>query len=182
MSSDTDNTREFVGLIVSHQPNLRAYIISLIPGVPGTADVLQETNLVLWQKMKSFKPGTNFTAWAFAVARFEVKAHCRKLHRQSAMLADEKLAEELAAQISTEFDSGLDAIEARIQALQFCMQKLNENERELIRQRYGEKSTLAEYARQTGSSNSSLRTTLQRLRIGLRKCISERLAIAPMTP
>jgi len=181
MSSAPEHTREIVGLIVSHQPKLRAYIISLMPGVPGTADVLQETNLVLWQKMKSFKVGTNFTAWAFAIARFEVKAHCRKLHRQSAVMGDEKLLAALEDQISSDFEDGLNAIEDRIQALHFCLQKLDGEERELISHRYTNQLSLADYARQTGKSSSSLRTTLQRLRTGLRKCITERLALSPQS-
>ena len=177
MSAANQPSREFVGLVVRSQAKLRAFIISLMPGVPGAADVLQETNLVLWEKMNTFKPGTSFTAWAFTVARYEVMAHCRKLHRQEAAMTDANLVEQIADQIETDFSGGDDLIESRIQALQFCMQRLTEEEREVIRRRYSSGWSLAEYARQTNRSASSLRTKLQRLRTGLRNCISARLAV-----
>mgnify|MGYP000113776971 CR=1 FL=1 len=35
-----------------------------MPGMDGVDDVLQETNVVLWEKRATFEPGTNFRAWA----------------------------------------------------------------------------------------------------------------------
>lgn len=40
----------FVGELTRLQSQLRAYIISLMPGMSGAADVLQETNIVMWEK------------------------------------------------------------------------------------------------------------------------------------
>ena len=182
MSSPGNSDREFVGLIVRNQAKLRAFIISLMPGMPGVSDVLQETNLVLWEKMKSFRPGTNFSAWAFTVARYEVLAHCRKLHRQRAALSDECLIEEIAEEIEADFAQGEQVIEMRIQALHHCLKNLSEEERDVIRRRYTPGWSLAGYARETRCSASSLRTKLQRLRNGLRKCISARLTIPTQLP
>jgi RNA polymerase sigma-70 factor (ECF subfamily) len=182
MATDSEHTREFVGLIVRHQAKMRAFIISLMPGVPGVADVLQETNLVLWEKMKTFKSGTNFTAWAFTVARFEVMTHCRKLRRQEAAMKDSKLIEEIADQIEMDFAEGDGVIESRVEALKICMQRLSDEERDVVRRRYSTGWSLAEYARQTGLSASSLRTKLQRLRVTLRKCIAARLAMPGPPP
>ncbi len=171
--------RDFVGLIVRNQAKLRAFIISLMPGVPGVADVLQETNIVLWEKMKSFEPGTNFTAWAFAIARYEVMAHCRKIHRQQSALSDEKVVAEISAQIETDFSEGDEMIESRIQALHFCLNTLADDEREVIQRRYSEGWSLAGYAREIGTPSSSLRSKLHRIRNGLRKCIAARLTSPP---
>jgi len=33
---------------------MRSYIISLLPGSPDVRDVLQEVNIVLWEKMNDF--------------------------------------------------------------------------------------------------------------------------------
>ena len=79
MSLDAIQQAEFVGQITRHQTALRAYIISLMPGMDGVSDVLQETNLVLWEKRGKYQPGTNFQAWACAIARYEVKTHRRKM-------------------------------------------------------------------------------------------------------
>lgn len=181
MHLDSEQTREFVGLIVKHQTRLRAFIVSLMPGTPGVSDVLQETNLVLWEKMRSFKSGTNFTAWAFKVARFEVLAHCRKLRRLDRAMADPEVAERITEQIGADFAAGDDGMELRIQALQQCMARLSPEDRELVEIRYADETSLADFARRINRPDSSLRTTLQRLRAALRKCISSRLATAPYT-
>ena len=55
MSSDAQQQAEFVGEITHHQSALRAYIISLMPGISGTKDVLQETNLTLWEKRRRYE-------------------------------------------------------------------------------------------------------------------------------
>lgn len=67
--------QEYVKLMTDHQWPLRGFILSLMPGSPDVGDVLQETNLVLWQKRRQFKLGTNFFAWACRIARYEVMHH-----------------------------------------------------------------------------------------------------------
>lgn len=72
----------YVKLMTEHQGNLRAFIVSLMPGSPDVADVLQETNAALWQKREKFEPETNFTAWAFHLRGFSCRAEVR-LHPHS---------------------------------------------------------------------------------------------------
>ena len=91
MSLDAIQQAEFVGQITRHQSMLRAYIISLMPGMDGVDDVLQETNIVLWEKRSNYQPGTNFRAWACAIARLEVKTQRRKMLRLGKSLLDEDL-------------------------------------------------------------------------------------------
>jgi RNA polymerase sigma-70 factor (ECF subfamily) len=51
-----------VQLLVTHQSVIRAFVISLLPGVSETDDVIQNTNEILWTKRESFELGTNFKA------------------------------------------------------------------------------------------------------------------------
>src|SRR5210317_1132212 len=114
MKFDAAQQAEFVGQIARHQAALHAYIISLMPGMDGVDDVLQETNLVLWEKRRTFEPGTNFRAWACAVARFKVMGHRRKLAQLGFRLFDDELAEQLAAECEAEpeeFDLRLRALD-----------------------------------------------------------------------
>ena len=178
MPSSTEHQREFIGLITQHQVSLRAYIISLMPGLEGASDVLQETNLILWEKRDSFKVGTNFTAWAFSIARYETKNHKRKLQRKQATLClDEDLTDELAefCQLSP------DETEMRLCALQNCLTKLKGNELLLIKHRYASDTTLKDYAEGLNRPVGSLRVTLHRIRAGLRKCISYQLKSGAIT-
>ena len=45
---DPIELQAFIKLLTEHQANLRAFIVSLMPGSPDVADVLQETNVIPW--------------------------------------------------------------------------------------------------------------------------------------
>lgn len=47
-------------LLTSHQQTLYAYIRTLLPEADVASDVLQETNLMLWQRAGEFSPGSDF--------------------------------------------------------------------------------------------------------------------------
>ena len=172
MHPASEHQQEFIGLITQHQASLRAYIISLMPGLQGASDVLQETNLILWEKRGSFEVGTNFIAWAFSIARYETKNHKRKLQRKQVTIClDEDLADELAEFcLLSPGDS-----EIRMSALERCLTKLKKSELRLIKHRYSSDSTLKNYAESLNRPVGSLRVTLHRIRTGLRKCISYQL-------
>ena len=164
----------FVGEITRFQTQLRAYIISLMPGASGAQDVLQETNLVLWEKRAKFEQGTNFRAWACAIARLEVKAHRRKMYRLGTTMLDEDLADQLAEPLQSDEETP----EEHLQVLEHCLTRLRAPERELIEHRYFSKSTLDEFAATSGRSTETLRNSLYRIRAALRKCIKDKLAIS----
>lgn len=164
---------EFVSLLTEHQPDLWAFIISLMPGDPDVADVLQKTNLVLWNKQSQFSAGTSFRAWAFTIARFEVLNHLKKQRRSHPVLLDPELLETLA----TEAQSELDRHDQRLEALENCLAELSPQNRDLLAHRYRSGLGLLEYAERLGRSVSSLSVTLNRLRTVLRQCIERRVAM-----
>lgn len=163
----------FVGEITRFQTRLRAYIISLMPGARGVEDVLQETNIVLWEKRAKFEPGTNFRAWACAIARLEVKAHRRQMYRVAMVMLDDDLADQLAEPLQSDSERP----EEHLQALELCLSKLSEPERELIEHRYYTNATLEEFAMRSRRSSETLRNSLYRIRAALRKCVKDKLAI-----
>src|SRR6185295_17761076 len=55
-------------LFVAHTSLLKGFILGLLPDHNRAEDVLQEVFLTLTQKADEFTPGTDFTAWARAVA------------------------------------------------------------------------------------------------------------------
>lgn len=102
MSLHSEKTHEFIKLLTGHQSALRAFIVSLMPGSPDVQDVLQDTNVVIWEKMDSFEPGTNFKAWVFTIARNMVKAQLKK-NRQ---LQKPSLNEEVIQMINETWHTG----------------------------------------------------------------------------
>src|SRR5579871_2381594 len=72
------------------QVRLFAYLVSLLGDIHEARNVLQETNLELWRKSAEFMVGTDFGAWARAIAHYKVLASLRD-KRRDRLLFDEEL-------------------------------------------------------------------------------------------
>ena len=170
MTPDLED-QEFVRLLTDHQSALLAYIRSLMPGYPGARDILQHTNITLWQKKGDFTLGTNFKAWSFSVARFQVLSQRRRLRREGWLVFDEDVATQFADEAPFETDE-IDDVQA---ALRNCLRKLRDNDRALVEKRYAENTTLDEYAKELNRSPGTLKARLFKIRAGLRACIDREL-------
>lgn len=171
---DGQQLQEFVQQLTKNQTRIHAFIVSLMPGNPDVEDVLQETNLTLWQSRNRFRPGSNFLAWAFSIARFQVFNQHKREKRHNRVLLSSQLLDLLADEVPTEHDH-----QAYLQALESCRAKLTEIQRELIDARYQPGHSLESLAQQTGRKASALRVALMRIRSTLRECIERSLRERP---
>ncbi|MDP4646082.1 MAG: sigma-70 family RNA polymerase sigma factor [Akkermansiaceae bacterium] len=167
---DPRNQQEFVSLLTDHQEVIRSYIISQLPGSPDVRDILQEVNIMLWEKAEEFEIGTNFGAWSCTVAYYKILEHRRKL-KMDGKLA---FADDLGALLSDEsIGRETDDLEEKRTALILCLRKLSSKNRDLLRARYeSQKGGMERVAEETGRTKESLRVTLSRLRSVLRRCIN----------
>lgn len=163
---------EFIEQVTRAQRPLHAFVLSLVRNVADADDVLQETNLVLWRKSAEFEPGTNFDAWAFRIAQFQVMAF-RKRAQRSKLHFDDGLLELLAADAADEFGRGHDA---RQNALSACLQKLKPDQRKLIAVRYEPGGCVNDIAASQGRSPKAVSEALRRIRRTLMTCIESTLA------
>lgn len=171
MEPKEEDDGAFVALLTEHQLAIRYYVASLLPGDPSAPDVTQQANTTIWQKRNDFEIGTNFKAWAFAIARFEVLNYRKQQARDSRLTFSDELEEIIASEIEGESDD----FERHHAALRLCLQKLKPMDRDLIYHRYFRKEPLADFAAKTGRSVGGLKVTLHRLRRNLRRCIERRL-------
>jgi len=169
--TETDPDQDFIRLLTAHQGPVLAYIRSLMPGFTGASDILQLTNITLWKKKDVFEPGTNFKAWAFAIARNHVMDQRKKLKRNGWLVFSEDVARLFAAETEEEDVDHDDAY----RALEVCLSKLRPHDRELVQKRYGESVTLEDYARQLDRSAGTLKARLFKIRAGLRRCLDHQL-------
>lgn len=161
----------FVREVTANQRRLYAFILSLVRRPSDADDVLQETNLVLWQKSAEFTPGTNFIAWSFRIARFQVMA-LRKRQKRSHEAFDDELLDLLAK----DAESRVDDDEARRMALRNCVQKLRPDHAAMIAERYEPGGCVNDMAERAGKSPKALSEQLARVRAALLKCVSRTLA------
>lgn len=160
----------FVGLITQNQRSILGFLITLVPSAADAEDILQRTNLVLWRKRDQFEPGTNFKAWAFAIARWEALAFLKHSKKQGWLIFNDELAAKVAERMASVPDS---QVHAMPDSLQHCLSKLSEAHRQLILERYSSGLSLRECSEKFDRSERGLKVTLHRLRITLRRCISK---------
>ena len=141
--SDPVRVEMFLRLFGAHRQRVFQYILALLANLHDAEDVLQETNVVLWRKFAEYEPGTNFVAWATRIAHFEVLKHRRRQFRQrKQLLLDENLIEQLAAEATEE----VDRLSAASEALQRCLEKLADSDRELLQATYSATQKITEVA------------------------------------
>ncbi len=167
-----DATDQLVTQLTDNQGKLYGYIYSLVGDHARAADIVQETNLVLWRKHGEFEPGRPFLPWATAFAQFQVLAHLRDKGRDK-MLLDADLVEQLSAESARQSED----YESLRAALALCLRQLPEPSRLLIHRRYTEAATIGRIAEQSGLKDSAIRVALMRIRNQLADCVRRRLAV-----
>lgn len=158
-------------LFALHQRRLFLYISALIPS-PGDADeVLHETNIVIWKKFDQFEPGTDFLTWAYRIAQFQALEYRRRKAKAMPGFSPDVMAQ-IAGRALDE-DAHL---ERRRSALADCTRKLEHPDRTLLEQCYVPGARVAEIARNTGRTATSIYRTLRRIRNLLMDCVRRSLA------
>lgn len=160
---------EFVQLLTKAQLGLLRYITALVGNPEEASNILQETNLLLWEKFDEFEFGTNFDAWATKVAYWQVRAYVRDRHRDRLVFS-----EDLVTQLAEHGDAAAE-VDATVTALRGCLQHLRDSDYELIRLYYNDGFSVQRLSGHLGKSPSAIKGMLLRARRALRACIEQRL-------
>ena len=157
-------------LLEAMQPRLYGFILKRLADRDQTLEVLQRTNLVIWQKATDYRPGTSFEAWTFTIARFQLMAWRKNQSRNRLVFSDT-----VYEQIDNETDSSQVDDDARVSALKDCVKQLNVDESKLIEQRYREDIPLATIASTMNMSLDAIGMRLSRIRKKLGQCIQRKI-------
>ncbi|MFH1301909.1 MAG: sigma-70 family RNA polymerase sigma factor [Planctomycetota bacterium] len=161
---------QFVSLLARHHSLIRGFIGTLLPHQTDAEDVFQQTCLVLWRKWNTFDSEQSFSAWACGIAFYEVKNFQRVQSRDRLYFSDEVLS--LVAECQT---NSLTETDRQKQALDDCIQKLDGENRQFIRDCYHDQLTIKEVAAQSGRSADATYKKLARLRLRLMDCMQQTL-------
>jgi RNA polymerase sigma-70 factor (ECF subfamily) len=169
--ADCDPEERFLQLLLANERRVYAFILALVPVWSDADDVLQNTSAVLWRKRETFTLESDFVAWALSIARYEVLSY-RKRQRRDRMIFSDQTVELLAEQMASE---GLGS-DSRRDALESCVAKLKERDRELIRLRYEPRATTQGVADRVGRSIQAVYKALNRIHGQLLDCVRQTLA------
>lgn len=166
-----ERTREFVRLLARHERPLFAYILALVPNWADADEIAQETKIRLWEQFAEFEPGSQFGAWARKVAHYKILTYRRQQQRESVRFSAETV--ELLAAAA---ESRADTTSSRHFALERCLSRLSDSQRELVVQCYAQQEqSVRDAARQLGRTYEATRRSLFRIRKRLAECVDRTL-------
>lgn len=168
--SDRDLHNRFLRLFMGQEQALRVFVRSLLFSQDEEREVMQEVAVVLWRKFDPAMDEAAFTRWGFGVARMEALAFRRDRARDRHLFGDEVL--ELLAQTTVDH---AETLEAERRALEVCVEKLPDKQRELVRTAYAPGVRMDILAVKLGRTAISLYKTLHRIRLILTECARREL-------
>lgn len=171
--SPSEPSREYLQLIASHQGLLYTHIRKMVTDAHGAQDVLQETNLLLWQSSEKYEMGTNFGAYACKVAYFKSLEYIRKRKRSDFLSFDSDIVESLG----TAAQEAMHEDEHEL-ALGNCMKELKPEEQRLLKRRYYDRATVRAISEEEGCTEGSLQQLFFRIRKSLKICIEQKVSEA----
>jgi RNA polymerase sigma-70 factor (ECF subfamily) len=164
----------FIEALTRHQPVLEAFCHANLARREDAREVLQETNVRLWEKSADWNPDTEFLPWAFAVTRFMILSHVRDRMRDR-LVFDPDVVEAMEGHtevVSTELPE-------RQEALAHCLEEISDEHRALLHAHYVSGRTLRELAAQSSRSESAMKMLMLRVRERLSTCIQRRMGRCP---
>lgn len=174
-SGESSPDRSLAAALVTIQPRLYGFILTRLANHEHTWDVLQKTNLLICEKVDKFEVGTNFDAWAFTIARFQVMAWRKSQARNKLVFSDA-----VFEMIDHDPTEEAEAVTSRITALRQCVQRLKPADRSLLQYRYGDALSIAVIADILDTTVAALTMKLSRLRRQLAACISQQLDVVSL--
>lgn len=157
---------EFVRLLTRTQTDIYVFILGLTQTRSDADDILQEVNLALWRKRRTFEQGQDFRRWAFGFAMIAVRDFRTRSSRSLLKFSDATV-EALAADWSEYWSD----VEEQREALASCLEKLGTRERQCITDFYKAGASVHQIAEQINRPLSTVYKILARARAALRDCV-----------
>lgn len=171
MADVSNRVKEIQRLFLHHADVLEGFILALHPDFSVSKDLIHEVFLTLSAKASEFRPGSDFLAWARAVARLKVLEHLRR-RKAVPRLLDPEALDAVVSSAAEEEESWAD----RRRALAECLRQLAPRAREILELRYSAQTlSPREIAGRVAWTNGAVRVALARARRFLQECTERRL-------
>lgn len=159
---------QFLRLYVEQEQALHGYVRSMLPDRHEASEVMQEVIVTLWQK---YEGAEDFRRWAFGVARRKVLHHLQRRKRDRHVFGEELILQLADRQAELEERHCVQR-----EALDQCLEKLPQRQRELVLKAYTKGARMDELAAQRGETAMALYKKLHRIRQVLLECVRRTLA------
>ena len=169
---ETDGHDVFLTYLSRNYKRINGFIQMMLADAADVDDLMQETVLILWKKFDTFNPDQSFAAWGIGVARHRIMKLYERQRRDRVMFRPEVLY--AIAQHEEVFAKSFDE---RIQALNKCVEKLNDSDRMILYLRYHKGFSIKNMGVKLQRSAHGLYRSLKRISRMLLQCVRHRLAL-----
>jgi RNA polymerase sigma-70 factor (ECF subfamily) len=169
MDRQSSHTELVQRLFVKHIVAIRAFVRAFVPDFNRADDVLQDSFLTVTAKADMYQEGTNFLAWASAIAKLKV-LECHRKNQAAGQTLSPEVIDALWAMAPIALPT--DDFQT---TLRECLEELAPSARQAIEMRYGEACKPAEVARRLSWKPEAVYVTLSRARASLRDCIDRKI-------
>lgn len=169
-------TASFAPVLRRFQRPLRAWLATHAPPGVDVDEVAQQAFVLAFTRLSEYQLGTDFAAWLFTIASFQLRAEATRLRR----VADyhSRFAPEIFAQALERRAAAPPGLaELRLDALRECVKELSETLRRYVVWRYDEGIPLEEMAARSGRTVAAVKKQLWSLRHLLRACVERRMLL-----
>lgn len=156
---------------------LRVWLATQAPPAVDVDDLAQRTLIAAFFQLGDYRKNSNFAAWLFTIARYQLKSELTRLRRIAdyhTRFAPELLQRELDRRSS----STAELQELRLTQLKTCVESLDEQANRFIAWRYSEGIPLDQMASRSGRSVAAVKKQLWKIRRQLQSCVEGRMATA----
>lgn len=167
----------FEAVVRQFERPLRVWLAAQAPPAVDIDDVAQRTLIAAFSRLSKYQLGTNFAAWLFTIARYQLKSELTRIRR----IADyhTRFAPELLQrELERRSNSNPEFQELRLTQLQRCVKSLSEQETRFVVWRYNESMPLDQIASQSGRSVAAVKKQLWKIRRRLQDCVERHMASA----
>lgn len=175
--SNTDYTHtKFVELLTPNYYKIHSFVLALVPNQTDAEDILQSSISYMWEHFSDFRQGSNFLAWACTISKYQVLSY-RKKKVRSIIHFNEEATELIAAENKTVSRE----IDAQLEALNTCMQKLNHVDLTFLKKRFEKSISVTDLSTEFKTSVNVIYKRLAQIKNRLLNCIHKALAAGEMS-
>src|ERR1041385_7008468 len=114
--SGMERQEEKLKLLLGREPEIRAFIGSLVRGSQDCDDVFQEVALTLWKEFDRYDRSRSFGAWARGIASMKLMQRWDKIKRLPVVLSPEAIQA-----VASAFDRSEASTSRQSEALEHCL-------------------------------------------------------------
>jgi RNA polymerase sigma-70 factor (ECF subfamily) len=166
----------FLQLFRKNEERIFGFILKLLPNFSLAEDIMQDTMMIMWRKFDDFEEGSCFAAWGMQIARYKVM----EFHQQNKRHLVVHFNDEILTRLTADNSPGRTK-NRYLEALHGCVDKLKEQNKEIVMLRYLKEMSSKQISQQMGVSTNVIYKNIAKIHYVLQECVEKTLSAWELT-